>query len=112
MAEKWKNGLCGCMDDMETCLCACFCPCIQFGKNYEALEGSGFVPMCVAWTCLSMMGKLSCFLGCFRRAELRKRFNIKGNSVEDFCCHCCCDCCAIAQEAREIKGRIAGVTFS
>ena len=93
MAEKWKNGLCGCMGDCESCklpfsfwiinkaleslscfeltgCCGTFCHSCLIYKNAESLNKSGF---------------LCCLLGCFfpciplflLRSEAREKYGIE-----------------------------------
>lgn len=93
--------LCGCFDDCNICLMSFFCPCTQFGRNYQQLHGGeeevyqqGLLYLKIAH---------SAHVGL--RKEMRKKFNIQGTEREDFWVTFLCSCCALAQEAREIEWR-------
>eukprot|EP01098_Paradermamoeba_levis_P007011 TRINITY_DN2916_c0_g1_i1.p1 TRINITY_DN2916_c0_g1~~TRINITY_DN2916_c0_g1_i1.p1 ORF type:complete len:134 (-),score=33.64 TRINITY_DN2916_c0_g1_i1:137-490(-) len=108
MAEgKWTTGLCDCCSDFETCCCAWCCPCHQFGKNIAEFHGqeSDYWMYCCVYLGLALCLGCECIVGCIKRAEIRKKYNLPGNAYEDCCCHWCCWCCAISQEARELKAR-------
>eukprot|EP01089_Gocevia_fonbrunei_P020566 TRINITY_DN76_c0_g1_i2.p1 TRINITY_DN76_c0_g1~~TRINITY_DN76_c0_g1_i2.p1 ORF type:complete len:104 (-),score=9.38 TRINITY_DN76_c0_g1_i2:205-516(-) len=98
----WQEGLFGCFSDIESCLCSCFCPCVQIGKNIEAVDGDG----CVLWAILYMF--LPCIIGTVERGKVRQKYSIEGSVISDLFCSWCCGCCAMAQEAREIKARGGG----
>merc|ERR1739846_68652 len=52
-SAEWKQGLCGCMDDCETCMCGSFCtPCLIY-RNAEDLNKSGIL-CCLAKLVKSM----------------------------------------------------------
>jgi len=103
--SEWFNPLCGCFDDCESCICAWFCPCIQFGKNMEASGLGDFWECCLAFFCLQYWTGFAWILSFLKRSELRRGYGIVGSDCEDCCLHCCCLPCSLAQEAREIKSR-------
>ena len=35
----YETGLCGCMEDMQSCLDVWCCQCCQIGRQYKAVEG-------------------------------------------------------------------------
>lgn len=56
--------------------------------------------------CTTLFGNM--FLGVYggeMRTRLRKKYDIEGNSTEDFMIHTLCSPCAICQEAQEIRLR-------
>merc|ERR1712100_175002 len=106
--SAWKEDLCGCMNDMESCLCSCILPCVQFGRNQQALTGEDWIMPCALYMLFSAVG-FPCIYGGIGRGKVRSTYDIKGDQVNDIICHWCCACCSLAQEAREIKAR--GGTF-
>ena len=102
----WTSGICDCFSDMSTCCLSCWCPCIQYGKNVEALTKQTCAGPCTTFFCLQIMCFGSSWLVSHQtRVDLRAKFGIDGNCCADCCCHLWCRCCAIAQEAREIQKR-------
>lgn len=102
----WTSGICDCFSDMSTCCLSCWCPCVQYGKNVEALTKQACAGPCVTFFCLQIMCFGSSWIVSHQtRVDLRAKFGIEGNCCADCCCHLWCRCCAIAQEAREIQKR-------
>jgi len=101
---SWNEGLCGCFNNCEICVCSFFCPCVQFGKNSEAIDGSDCFLWGVGYLCTVYCG-IGMIMGCLKRNQLRQKYAIEGGPCEDFCVHCLCPCCALAQEGRELKSR-------
>ena len=98
----WVHGLCGCCDDIPSCLMSWFCPCIQFGQNYEQMNGSGCLVQALLFAILTSC-HLECLLHMSLRGSIRNRFSIEGTGLNDLLITCCCPCCALSQEAREIN---------
>ncbi|PWA69437.1 PLAC8 family protein [Artemisia annua] len=36
--EPWTTGIFGCTEDMDSCRTGFFCPCVLFGRNYQAVR--------------------------------------------------------------------------
>ena len=101
--QEWKTGLFGCFSDMGSCLMTCCCPCVQYGQNYEAMNGEGCFAQGAIFAVLAYCG-LSCCIHKDFRAGLRNKYNLD-EGCGDCLTTCFCAPCAICQEAREIKGR-------
>jgi len=102
--KNWDEDLCGCCNDFESCICAWFIPCLQYGRNVHQLtpeKGTG------AWCCLCCISNIipiiPVILICMNRTEIREKYGIAGGPVADFCCSMCCHCCVLAQAARQLK---------
>jgi len=96
MSNEWKQGLCGCFDDCETCMCGSFCtPCLVY-RNAEDLNKSGI-----------LCGLLACFIPCIPvlllRGEAREKYGIEGSTLGDVAATFCCGNCVNCQTASEIK---------
>mmetsp|Transcript_15525 Transcript_15525/g.17896 ORF Transcript_15525/g.17896 Transcript_15525/m.17896 type:complete len:186 (-) Transcript_15525:213-770(-) len=100
----FKNSFWGCFDDCGTCLEATFCPCILYGRNYDAIHGEGCTQQCFAYLVAAYFGA-HCLIRIDFRKDLKQKFNIPQEEVKDCLLTYFCDCCAISQEAREIKWR-------
>jgi len=98
MSAEWKQGLCGCMDDCETCLCGAFCSPCQVYSNAEALNKSGIL------CCLGYL-IMPCIPLLLLRGEAREKYGIEGSTMGDVGAAVCCPSCASCQTAAEIKGR-------
>ncbi|KAJ8900363.1 hypothetical protein K2173_025003 [Erythroxylum novogranatense] len=42
--EEWTTGLCGCLEDLDSCWTGLVCPCVLFGQNVEAMRDD------ISWT--------------------------------------------------------------
>ena len=100
----YKNRLCGCSDDLTSCVMSWICPCIQFGQNYEQIHKGQGLRAGIAYAAVLLFAVPCVVHGGFRK-ELREKFNVSGTSLEDFAVTGCCFCCAVAQDAREIAYR-------
>jgi len=97
-SQEWKQGICGCCGDGETCLCgACGAGCL-IRRNADDLGKSGWL------FCL-----LSCFCPCaaifILRQEARERYGIEGSTAGDAMCSLCCYNLVACQTGAEIKER-------
>lgn len=99
--QEWSTGLCGCCDDCGICCFTVFCPCCQYGKNYEAVHGSGCCSQGFVW-CILAGCYLSCCVHTGLRKDVRQRYNIPEGS-NDCCTVFWCGPCAVCQEARQLK---------
>ena len=100
----YKHELCGCFEDIPSCLLSWCCPCIQFGQNYEQIHKDGCLQQGLIYAVLMWFG-VPCIIHMGFRKEMRQKFNVPGSDLEDFLITCCCGCCALAQDAREIEYR-------
>ena len=101
---QYKHALCGCFEDIPSCLMSWCCPCIQFGQNYEQLHKDGCLQQGLIFAAFMWFG-VSCIVHMGFRREMRHKFNFPGSDLEDLLITCCCGCCALAQDAREIEYR-------
>ncbi|KAH8846535.1 hypothetical protein MCOR27_005897 [Pyricularia oryzae] len=110
-AEPFSENLFGCFGDIGLCLQGCLIPCVVFGKTHHRTRKNarmeGYQP--VNTTCL-----LLCGLGCvglswipmsMQRADIRRKYGLRGSCLGDIALACCCGCCAILQEERESAHR-------
>ena len=99
--QEWKSSLCGCFSDIGSCLLTMFCPCVQYGLNYEKVHKSGCCSQGCTFCCLA-----GCGCGCLIHKELRHNIRQRRN-IPEGCSDClvtwCCGGLAICQEARELK---------
>ncbi|KAI0264634.1 PLAC8 family-domain-containing protein [Gloeopeniophorella convolvens] len=112
--REWSFGLFNCLGDLPTCCRALLCPCVVYGDNkqrYEHLQAHGvprrergkfFNDDCLAH------GVLDCFcngwvLQIASRADVRRRYSIRGDPLHDCLASCSCTACELVQEHREIE---------
>jgi len=128
-SPSWSSGWCDCFNDLNSCLLACFCPCVLFGMTYSvtnaAVWGNGVPPdetckqnmgSCLLGGCCFVLlanlgGAFPLFCGCWNRGNLRAKLGITqgdcSSCMGDCCIWFCCPCCAMTQEWRELKIRAA-----
>ncbi|XP_040575439.1 cornifelin [Lepeophtheirus salmonis] len=98
MTTTWKQSLCGCCGDMETCCCGTFCGLCFTYQQAENLGKPGIL------YCL-----LSCIFPCIPifllRGEAREKYGIEGSTGEDAMTAFCCGPCVQCQTGTEIKER-------
>ncbi len=44
--DNWREGLCGCFNDLGTCCTGLFCACYLYGQNVSATTGDGCCGPC------------------------------------------------------------------
>jgi len=97
------DGLFGCCDDAETCLCAYFCGPCAIGTWVER-AGLGD---CCGTCCMTILCSCGCFTG-GKRGELYRKLGLQDPGCCMNCmCHTCCPFCAVAQEGRAAKALMA-----
>lgn len=101
--QGWSSGLFGCFSDCGSCCLTCFCPCVQYGKNYEANFGNGCCSQGCIYMLLSGCG-LCCCVHKGLREDIRRKYALD-EGCGDCLTTCFCSACAICQEARELKAR-------
>jgi len=104
-SDDFETGLFDCFSDTETCLCACCCPCVQIGRNMEAIGEGDCLTWAALWFVLQWCSKAGCVVHFLERSKVRERLRMRPDPLMDFIKVSCCDVCALSQEAREIKSR-------
>merc|ERR1711931_328195 len=99
MAGDWNHGLCGCFDDIGTCIVTYFVPCYTHGKNAEAVGES-----CLLCGLSLMVPLLDLFTMASIRSKVREQHGIGGSMVSDCLVSLCCPLCSIVQVAQQVKG--------
>ncbi|KII66333.1 Protein PLANT CADMIUM RESISTANCE 1 [Thelohanellus kitauei] len=95
MGGKFKQGICGCFQHLDSCLCSWCCPCIEIGYIADKVGEDFF--LCCCFELIVPWGPII-----FLRSKVRQQRNIDGSLFEDFLMGWCCTCCAIAQSASEL----------
>jgi Cys-rich protein (TIGR01571 family) len=80
--NDFQEGLCGCFDDCNICLCSFCCPCIQFGRNWGNM--SGVYEVCQHLRVFHLNSTLAYPL-CEQAEEPHCVFLSKGATQEDTC---------------------------
>ncbi|CAI5971448.1 unnamed protein product [Closterium sp. NIES-64] len=107
--RQWTTGCCGFCDDISSCCCVLFCPCIAIGRIAEIVDqgGTGSCQACCCWYWIQAftLSTLGCLYSKGFRTKLRRRYGLPASPCGDCLMHWCCPCCAISQEYRELKNR-------
>ncbi|XP_065660450.1 uncharacterized protein LOC124817686 [Hydra vulgaris] len=93
----FSNNICGCCNDLSTCLITYFLPCVTAGKNAQFVGESCILYGLLSLTCINF------YTDATTREKIRKKYGIEGSFLKDMACHCCCPCCALIQESQEIQ---------
>ncbi|GAA5851061.1 hypothetical protein JCM3766R1_004165 [Sporobolomyces carnicolor] len=114
--REWNHSLFGCLDRPGLTFAACFCPCMVYSENQHrriALTTTGEpLPSSTRPVSLwcgiyalapQLFGVGQIFLQCFSRSEIRARYGIRGNEIEDAVVSALCPSCSLVQEYREIE---------
>ena len=72
-----------------------FCPCIQFGRNAEALGES-----CFMYALSQFVPLLNIYCRTTVRGRIRDKYQIDGSCFNDLLCSWCCAPCSLAQEGQ------------
>lgn len=72
-----------------------FCPCIQFGRNAEALGES-----CMTYGLSQLVPLLNLYCRVTIRGRIREKKGIEGSCIKDLLCAWCCGPCSLAQEGQ------------
>jgi len=113
--RDWSTNLCGCLDNSEfsTCCLATCCPGLIFGRNKQRLRhlqtqgtplpdgGTSVNADCAIFCCLAPF-RLSWIMEISERTEIRERYSIRGNTIEDCLTSWFCSPCALVQGQNEI----------
>ena len=98
----YETGLCGCCEDMQSCLDVFCCQCCQIGRQYKAVEGE--VNQLSILHCLCGM----CFpslLTCILRCKVSTRLTLDESSIVSCCLGCLCTSCSLCQMHRQLTLR-------
>jgi len=110
MVGEFQAGLFDCFSDFSLCMCSFCCPCVQFGKNLEALESSdwfldkscflnGLVYYVMIQLGVALLHTPVAIFHTLARQEIRKKKHlvIEDTVVSDFFTVWCCPWCALQQ---------------
>jgi Cys-rich protein (TIGR01571 family) len=109
-AKIMQEGLCGCCEDLETCLCATFCWSCAFGTWIERAGMGQCCGPCCVYSCMMYFGMwccLACYAGNYRTMLFLRLGLPDPGCCANWCIHLWCRCCAIAQEGRAAKAMMA-----
>jgi len=96
----FKQGLCGCTGDKSVCLHATCCWAVRAAHTWDVMGIADFwVGVVVSVFCGCC---LPCIGGLVWRAQMREKFGIEKNSINDFLMWWCCLPCAVGQEAMQV----------
>lgn len=84
------------------CVCATFCPCVQYGRNVRILGDGDFLENCCIFACCF---PFNCFCAGPKRTDMRNKYGLQEVCINDFFTTCCCKCCSLIQIAAEIDTR-------
>ncbi|CAM6127152.1 unnamed protein product [Calypogeia fissa] len=103
----WTTGVCGCFEDIESCLCGFWCPCILIGRYVEILDqgATSCCSACCIFCCLQSITGCGCLYTCGYRGRLRQKFGLPASPCGDCLTDCCCLCCSNCQVYRELDNR-------
>ncbi|XP_023002047.1 cell number regulator 2-like isoform X2 [Cucurbita maxima] len=103
----WSTGLCDCFDDLGSCCCTFWCPCVPFGQAAEIIDEGSNSCLCQAsiFTVISCFTPCICLYTCYYRSRLRAKYQLQQTPCNDCCVHFWCLGCAMCQEYRELKNR-------
>ncbi|GJP56481.1 hypothetical protein CLOM_g15548 [Closterium sp. NIES-68] len=105
----WSATYFGCFQDIPTCCCGYFFPCVLAGRIAEIAD-SGSTGACQA-CCICCCVTYCCFgLGCLYshgfRMKLRRKYDLPEEPCMDMLAHLWWFmCCGLIQEYRELKDR-------
>jgi Cys-rich protein (TIGR01571 family) len=110
----WTYGLMSCSDRCGLYCCATWCPCVVYSKTRQRLRslqyqghplaggGDRYSDHCCIYTALLFIGH-PWIMQVQPRAEIRERYAIRGNIINDWLASLCCNPCALTQERREVE---------
>ncbi|RYP78920.1 hypothetical protein DL771_000305 [Monosporascus sp. 5C6A] len=109
--RQWQGNLFDCMP-FGNCLLSTLLSCFLLGKTSSRLHQPDRYPSCYNADCMVDFGLQYCFcIGCLQvytqRVQIRERFGIEGNEMDDLCTACWCSCCALVQQDYEVAARFS-----
>jgi len=109
---EWNNGLFDCFTGADNlCLKSTFCPCFVYGKTQHRIRDpsmanyESFNTDCLMWCGVQSCCGVSWIFQMLQRGEIRSRYGINGDGLQDCCATFWCTCCTVAQNEKEVIGR-------
>merc|ERR1711976_631534 len=93
---EWKQGLCGCFNNIGLCVITYFVPCYTAGKVAEQVGED-----CLICGLIQLVPIADIIFGAKIRQKVREQKGIDGSFIGDLFTFCCCYCCALVQEGQE-----------
>ncbi|KAH8980663.1 PLAC8-domain-containing protein [Lactarius akahatsu] len=112
--RDWSFDLFDCTSACGLCCLAAWCPCVVYSKNKQRLQhlqtrgtplpsgGERYDGNCCIYGSL-LITRFAWILQIGTRADIRGRYNIRGDTVGDCLTSWCCHSCSLTQERREIE---------
>lgn len=100
----FETGLCSCLDDKQSCLDGCCCPCCQSGRQCAAVEGQVNqmnTGMCCLYLVSTFVGGAWIFTACLR-CKIDEKYNLGEGKLMSCCTAMCCERCALCQAYRQL----------
>jgi Cys-rich protein (TIGR01571 family) len=112
-SRDWNSGFFGCCSPIDTCLITWCLPCITFGKTHHITRKGGnlegYEP--INTSCLLFLGSMCVGLHwipqSMQRADIRRKYQLKGTCITDLAVACCCALCDLVQQEKEATYREA-----
>ncbi|KAK0761667.1 hypothetical protein N5P37_005649, partial [Trichoderma harzianum] len=111
-AWTWANDFFSCCSPGGLCILTTCCPCITYGRTqhrvkYGSLDDySCCNSSCIVFALAAHFG-LGCIPAMMQRKLMRKKFNLEGSWLGDFCRSCSCTCCVLMQNEKESEQRVS-----
>jgi Cys-rich protein (TIGR01571 family) len=99
---EFQKGLFGCFGDITTCIISFFVPCLQFGRNAEAIGEN-----CLTYGLSQIVPILGLYCRAMVRGKIRDQKSIPGSCLMDLILILFCYSCTLAQEGQELAGTAA-----
>jgi Cys-rich protein (TIGR01571 family) len=103
---QWDKDLCSCFDNCGICCLGTWCPCCLYGMvKANRFQGGGGT-VCLHACLYSILTGCFCLNTCIassQRSDIRREYDIRGDSCADCCVHLCCAPCALTQEYNEVQ---------
>ncbi|CAH1799655.1 unnamed protein product, partial [Owenia fusiformis] len=96
MEPAFQQGILGCFGNMGVCVISFFLPCIQAGRNAEAV-GDNFILTCVG----IFIPLVNLYFLSENRAKIRHMQSIRGDTASDCAYIIVCGPCSLSQLAAE-----------
>lgn len=103
MSQEFKTGLFECMMNTQICLDGCLCPCVQVGRQCEAVENNQVDTGNLTNCCLGAF--CYCFAICNVRRKVVEKYDIDEGSIGSCLKSLLCGCCSLTQTHRELTLR-------
>jgi len=110
-AQDFQNAFFGCCAPIDLCLLTYCCPCVTFGKTHHRYRKNGnmegYEPIntsCLLFIASACVG-LHWIPEAMQRADIRRKYNLKGDCITDILRACCCALCDLTQQEKESELR-------